>query len=67
MMSARDRLDMLAIVGVTVALTADGGHLDVDGPAVMVDAAIPTLRQHRAALVAELRRRAEQEGTATHQ
>lgn len=59
MMSARDRLDMLAIAGVTVAVRADGQHLDVEGPAVMVNAAIPTLRQHREALVAELHRRNE--------
>lgn len=58
-MNASDRLDMLHIAGVTVCLTADGAHLAVDGPALMVDAALPKLHQHRDELVAELRRRAE--------
>lgn len=54
--SAADRLVLLEVhYGVSVALTANGRRLDVSGPRATVEAAVPSLRQHRAALLAHLR------------
>lgn len=41
--------------GVSVALAADGRHLDVTGPRLGVEAAVPMLLQQRAVLLAHLR------------
>ena len=60
-MSPSDRLALWEIAGLSIALTGDGRHLEVTGPAPWVDIAKPTLHQHRDALVAELRHRAELE------
>jgi hypothetical protein len=54
-MSPADRIFLLQLLGVTVSIKSDGVHLDVIGPAVVVDAATPTLRQHRAELIAHLK------------
>ena len=54
--SAADRLALLEVhYCVSVTLTANGRRLDVSGPRAAVDAAVPTLRQHRAALLAHLK------------
>ncbi len=50
-----DRIALLGMMGVRVALTADG-RLDVTGPAPIVAAAVPKLRLHREELIQYLRR-----------
>lgn len=52
-MTAADRLFWLAMRNVTVTLTP-GGRLDVRGPGVVIKAAEPGLRQHKAELVLHL-------------
>lgn len=55
---AGDRLASLEVYfGVRVALTADRLHLDVSGPQAAVKAALPSLLQHRDALITHLRQR----------
>jgi len=55
-MTVSDRLDMLtAGYGVRVRLLRDSDQLDVQGPAQIVQAAAPTLRTHRQAILAHLR------------
>ena len=56
--NAQDELVLLAAAGLEVRLSADRAQLIVEGPEVVLDAAEPTLKQHRAALVAELQARA---------
>lgn len=55
MLTPADRMAMLDIrYGVRVTLTADGRHLDVAGPSIIVEAAEPMLRHFRADLVRHL-------------
>ena len=56
-MTAEDRIAMLAIFGVQISVSADGAHLSVDGPSVVVNAALPTIRQHKNELRFHLRGR----------
>ena len=52
--TAADRLELLWARGVTVSLLP-GGELDIEGPAVVVDAAIPMLMKHKPEIARELR------------
>ena len=63
-MSPADRLTMLEALGLKIELVADGTRLDVSGPAILVDAASATLRQHRRALIAYLAAREGEAGDA---
>jgi hypothetical protein len=60
MLTLSDRLVMLDVLyDVRVTLTPDGGHLDVSGPAQIVDAVTPMLKRHRTALIAYMTRQAQ--------
>jgi hypothetical protein len=52
--TAADRLTLLEARGVAISLTPDGQRLDVTGPPMIVEAALPMIRQHKAAIVAHL-------------
>ena len=54
-MSPADRIRMLEIMGLVIRLTADHERLDVFGPWIVLNAAEPTLRKHRDALLVHLR------------
>lgn len=52
-LSARDRVDGFAALGLSLYLD-DAGQLRASGPRLLLDAARPALRQHKAAIVAHL-------------
>ncbi len=56
--SAADELVLFEVVGLDIRIAADGEHLDIRGPQSVLEMAEPKLRQHRDALLNELRRRA---------
>ena len=56
-MTPDDRLVLLELLGVRVALTPDGEHLDVTGPVAVLSALSPKLTKERARLVDHLRGR----------
>jgi hypothetical protein len=53
-LSARDRVDGLAALGLSLYLD-DAGQLRARGPRLLLDAARLVLRQHKSAIIAHLR------------
>ena len=53
-LTARDRVDGLAALGLLLYLD-DAGQLRARGPRLLLEAARPVLRQHKAAIVMHLR------------